>query len=326
MESLPLEITSNVLLRLSVKTLGQLRCVSKTLTTSPYFTKTHHNQIPSAQRRYQLLLSASSLHTLNIFHNNTPPVYLRLPSNAIKKYCGATHELVGSCNGLVCIYYPPNNYSLLNPTTRELRLLPNPETLPLDARARLHGFGYVSKFDDYMIVSIGTDESVIRVFSAKADLWKTVSTSVPLPVLPWVKPVYVNNVVHWLGNFDVGEYQFRPVHHIMGFDFVDEEFKVLPLCEDLNQRLITTLGVLGGDFCVLSRGVDDNMNLDMWVMKEYGVGESWIRILLLPVYPNLPFVSLSPICPAGIYGTVHGILFLADSRCLLFYDFVNYMT
>lgn len=178
----------------------------------------------------------------------------------------------------MCLYHPPNAYSLLNPTTREFRVLPDPGMFPGDARIRLSGFGYVAVCDDYMVVSIGTDntgvgDQVIRVYSAKTDSWKTVLARVPFRVLPWAKPVFFNGVVHWLGFGG----KFPPVNQIMGFDFAKEEFRILPLRGVMNERGIKSLGVMGGCVCVLSTERDADSFLEMWIMMEYGVKESWIR-------------------------------------------------
>ncbi|KAK1355333.1 F-box domain-containing protein [Heracleum sosnowskyi] len=285
MENLPLELNTNILTRLPIKTLGQLKCVSKpfkTLITSHHLTKTHLNLI--SQLEHQLLVSTSTLHTLNIFHNNhRSPLHvlpLKIPINLADNRRGEVIELVGSCNGLVCLFYPPNTYSLLNPTTREYRVLPDPGRFPGDARIRLSGFGYVEVCDDYMVVSIGTDntgvgDQVIRAYSAKTDSWKTVLARVPFRVLPWVKPVCVNGVVHWLGFGG----KFPPVNQIIGFDFAKEEFRILPLMGNMNERGIKALGVMGGCFCVLSTERDRDSFLEMWIMMEYGVKESWIRTL-----------------------------------------------
>lgn len=168
----------------------------------------------------------------------------------------------------------------------------------MDSRIRLSGFGYVAVCDDYMVVSIGTDntgvgEQVIRVYSAKQDSWKTVSSKVPFRVLPWVKPVCVNGVVHWLGFGG----KFPPVNKIMGFDFVKEEFKVLSLGEGMNERGIKGLGVLGGCVCVLSTERDVDAFLEMWIMMEYGVKESWIRTLSFGgAYKNDGIMDVFPVC------------------------------
>lgn len=150
----------------------------------------------------------------------------------------------------------------------------------MDSRIRLSGFGYVAVCDDYMVVSIGTDntgvdDQVIRVYSAKTDSWKTVLTRVPFRVLPWVKPVCVNGVVHWLGFGG----KYPPVNQIIGFDFVKQEFKILPLRGNMNDRGIKALGVLGGSVCVLSTERDVDSFLEVWIMMEYGMKESWIRTL-----------------------------------------------
>lgn len=214
-------------------------------------------------------------------------------------------------------------YAFLNPTTREFRVLPDPGMFPEDAGIRLSGFGYVELCDDYMVVSIGTDntglgESVIRVYSAKADTWKTVLAQVPFRVLPWVKPVFVNGVVHWLGFGG----KYPPVCKIIGFDFAKEEFKIFSLQGDMNERGVKALGVLNGFVCVLSRKQDADSFLEMWVMMEYGVKESWTRTLSFGGgYYTDGILRIFPVCYVK-----DKVLLMIECGMLVLYDPVKHLS
>ncbi|KAI6695771.1 hypothetical protein NL676_023481 [Syzygium grande] len=59
-------------------------------------------------------------------------------------------ELVGSCDGLVCLSVNSSSFILYNPTTKESSNLPGSDIFQLDEF--LYGFGYDSRSDDYKIV------------------------------------------------------------------------------------------------------------------------------------------------------------------------------
>ncbi|KAK3010480.1 hypothetical protein RJ639_012699 [Escallonia herrerae] len=72
---------------------------------------------------------------------------------------------------------------------------------------------------------------------------------------------------------------------IAAFDLADEEFKEVapPTDADISRIHHLSLAVIGGRLCsVDSRS---NVQLDMWVMKEYGVTESWSKLSI--VGPNV---------------------------------------
>ncbi|KAK2663945.1 hypothetical protein Ddye_002519 [Dipteronia dyeriana] len=65
---------------------------------------------------------------------------------------------------------------------------------------------------------------------------------------------------------------------LVGFDLGTEEFRVVPELDygDLEQDFVLDVGTLEGclsAICNYARGV-----VDFWVMKEYGVKESWTKL------------------------------------------------
>ena len=78
---------------------------------------------------------------------------------------------------------------------------------------------------------------------------------------------------------------------IVAFDFSEGKFRELPLPSDAADNF-TTVGVLGGCLCWLTRGTATTAmkQYDFWVMKEYGVKESWTKVVI-----NIPFLCLRPL-------------------------------
>lgn len=311
MERLPQELNTKIFKGFTVKRLCQLRCVSKsfnTLLRSHYFTKIHRDQTSSTNGIKLLVVGNSSLHTLNISDKDDDkvpchPLPLRIPLNPIN---GPT-QLVGSCKGLACLFQPPNTYAFLNPTTREFRVLPDPGTFPTYASVRFSGFGFVQSLDDFMVVSAATHKyglfpSVIRVYSDKANSWKTMPAEVKVPFSAFTpaKSAYANGVAHWLGYISWVDRHgnARSCCKIMGFDFANDKFEILLLHENIDQGEIKAFGALGGCICVLARDAD--LSLGMWVMKEYGVVDSWTKTFSIRrASTQKPSTSIFPICDAG---------------------------
>ncbi|XP_074341943.1 F-box protein CPR1-like [Apium graveolens] len=325
MESLADDIKNKILVRCPIKTLCILNCVSKALQTlikSPDFTK-HYDKLHCHHTSIKLLVVANSgVHSFNNIHHKLPSYSLAFQTNT---------RLVGSSNGLVCLYHSPGSLSLFNPATREFRDLPDPGTFTITSRIpiRLFGFSYVQVLDDFMVVSAamhkyGLFPPIIKVYSARSDSWKTMparprGVKVPLDRFTSDFSVNVNDVAYWLGWSGSDGNHNLSVRKILGFDFALEEFKTLLLHDDINQSEIMAFTVLDGCICVLSP--DAYSCLGMWVMKECGVVESWTKTYSLNgiIYME-PNTSVSPICNAG-----NKVLFEIDNQLVL-YDPVKTVT
>uniref|UniRef100_A0A1S4B203 F-box/kelch-repeat protein At3g06240-like n=1 Tax=Nicotiana tabacum TaxID=4097 RepID=A0A1S4B203_TOBAC len=112
---IPIELITEILSRLPVKSLLRFRCVSKywlSLISSPEFAYTH----------------------LGIAANSYP----------VKKPRGYV-RIVGSVNGLVCLVIEEKYFLLWNPSIRKFKKLPDPR----GGDYIMYGFGYDEFHDDY---------------------------------------------------------------------------------------------------------------------------------------------------------------------------------
>lgn len=316
MKKWPVDLIAKILKDIGIKELCQLKLVSKffeDFITSHSFAISYSTFQPN---KLKLVLATSTLRTLYINNPNAEkPSYEMLPLEIFDDQdlplASNSTQMVGSCNGLVCLYTPPNIYLLINPTTGESKLLPDPGTFPTRQRHRLSGFGYDSESGNFMVVSAaihhdGVFDSVVKVYSANTHSWKTIAH--PVRALLHVRhpdqSVFVNGVCHWLGwvfspEPDVfnDDEDYEAVYKILGFDIANENFIILPVHEDTKSRG-RDLGQLGGCLCVLSREPD--LSVGMWVMKEYGVAESWVKIFSFNrAYISNRFLTMYPICYAG---------------------------
>nr|XP_011462128.1 PREDICTED: F-box protein At3g07870-like [Fragaria vesca subsp. vesca] len=118
----------------------------------------------------------------------------------------------------------------------------------------------------------------------------------------------LHGALHWVSFWG------KSSKFIHSFDFEREEFQRIPPPGNfgLIEKQYTDslkLGVLG-DCLILSVFSDDSSRFDMWVMKDYGIQESWTRSLVIENFfpKELSFVCCEP------------IILLSNGEILMFND------
>ncbi|XP_024156358.1 F-box protein CPR1-like [Rosa chinensis] len=85
----------------------------------------------------------------------------------------------------------------------------------------------------------------------------------------------LNEALHWLEMFD---------DVIVAFNLADEEFRTMPLPvveDDYDGVYFRHLGDFGGCRCVFGKADTNAGSMDLWVMRESDVGNSWTRLFNL---------------------------------------------
>ncbi|XP_074326237.1 F-box protein CPR1-like [Apium graveolens] len=291
----PAEIITDIFSHLPVKSLLRFRCVSKRLCSlidSPYFIKYHLNQsLISKPNSHQTIISVCNYKIYSI--NELDPYRHTL----LNQFC---HEIVGSCNGLLCLLLGQKIY-LFNPSTRERKLLPGlrPDRA---CRPEVYGFGYDCVNDDYKVISIRQHlkkpEREFMVYSLKSNLWRRIEdfpyvfSSVRGPIgCVRDQSVLVNGALHWLVTLRSESEDTR----VVSFDLATEEYGLIQLPEFLDWKLksLMKVGELGGRLCLYCELRRLDYNLDVWVMNSYGVKDSWTRLLISAVIPQLKFTKFN---------------------------------
>ncbi|KAI3812547.1 hypothetical protein L1987_17257 [Smallanthus sonchifolius] len=187
----------------------------------------------------------------------------------------------------ICFYFK-------NPTTREFIELPESSyeminnLLEIDI---MYGFGYDSLTDDYKVVTVSyfhynylipPDNMSVHVYSLRNKTWRWVIDS------PYdhshgksLPGVFVNGFLHWIANKGSDR---LPV--IVAFSLADEKF---------SEVLLVVVGEKLGIF------VED----EVWLMNEYGVRESWSKILIHGLN-EIPIVEPKIFCDDGKIMLVSG--------------------
>ncbi|XP_026377520.1 F-box/kelch-repeat protein At3g23880-like [Papaver somniferum] len=298
--TLPEDISEEILLRLPVKSLLRFKSVGKSfysLIRSPNFVNKHNNR--NIQKNNITL----------IYHNyGCPPTFtaqtislkssLLFPSTECHSVYSFIHlrweidSFCGSCDGLVCVSCITNelNYYnfeelivILNPSTTEFKEIHIPQKLSENWSIKLTSlfwFGYDYKIADYKLVRVvDFDRSrkqsfEVEVYTLGAGLWRKIE-NVPYIFEKHQPGVLVNGALHW---FVVSS--MKQVEVLVSFDITNERFVEVSLPEERltypeDFKCDKKLGELGGCLCLLFHVFC--VRVDVWVMQEYGVRESWTK-------------------------------------------------
>lgn len=302
--NLPEDIIVDILSRLPAKSVGQCRCLSKawrTLLSEPHFIRNHlHWSIILRQESLLFfsnsggsLVSASLSNDYHLFDQITiSPTRLSFPGHP-----GFWAWFHGSCDGLLLVGDKFKKF-VVNPITREIREVPqSPFALEPHACFTSYRLGYDSVHDDYKIVTLSShvvnkftgilvdcNEMFFDVYSLKTGSWKR-AESFPCDhsLIRYVSGVFVNGSIHWLAKTRDCKYA------IMAFDLAEEKHHEVPPLSSVgsDKFVFTRCTVLGGCLCI---SIEDGP--DLWVMKEYGVKESWTKLAIhVHNYPHWYFLD-----------------------------------
>ncbi|KAK9684509.1 hypothetical protein RND81_10G214800 [Saponaria officinalis] len=248
MVNIPTEIiTDEILAKLPVKSLVRFKCVSKfynTVISSPEFIDLHLRQSLSSDANRLLIFAEKynkHLYSLDVDSQDPTSIALRIPlPRTLDKWLYSEVSIVGSFNGLLCV-----------------------------------GVQYAGTFYDFVLDA--------AVFSLRESEWKLVEdVDNPTDQLFIDQNVLMkNHLLNWLISGSGG-------YRIYCFDVRSDKWtSEVPLMDLFTQEMVRTdedenkvvrevnLGILQGCMCLSAR---TNLSEVVWMMKEYGVKESWVKL------------------------------------------------
>ncbi|XP_062153478.1 F-box/kelch-repeat protein At3g06240-like [Alnus glutinosa] len=202
-------------------------------------------------------------------------------------------SIVGSSNGLLCLADDVSGcnsceYVLWNPSIQKAIRLPIPNIRFESIRSL--GFGYDPATDDYKLVRLAylegktrirfnTVPPLVEIYTLRTGAWRSVASPGPPYVIGERSfSALVNGAVHWLAHTPLCQDAFRNV--IVSFNVGDEAFGEMAVPESLQGYLLNmAVTVLNGSLALVpcNRRSGDECQ-SVWVMKEYGVAESWTKL------------------------------------------------
>jgi F-box interacting protein len=291
--SLPLYLVEEeILSRLPVKLLVQLRCVCKSwnsLISDLRFAKKHLG-MSTTRRLY--FLSNSDLSRKNIITSCPIQwVYTNMSTNITNPEYpvnNSHYSIVGSCNGILCVSEEYNRKSFIqlwNPSIRKVKGLPPFEEPPYPPYGHVHGFGYDFVTDNYKVVVVSfyrtpsdkfTDKTEVKINTLGTNYWKNMQ-EFPFDSTPcnMTSGIFVSGTINWLAS----KRWRKSSCFIVSLDLGKESFKMFSLPDygegerdeygEIDVRLY--LSVLRDCLCMMYRN-------DVWIMKEYGNTECWTKL------------------------------------------------
>ncbi|PRQ35965.1 putative F-box associated interaction domain-containing protein [Rosa chinensis] len=183
-------------------------------------------------------------------------------------------------------------FYLVNPATREMKKVPKtPSWRPVRPFClSLCGFGFDSSTNEYKVVNgqVYSDINVIvfSVYTLKTDSWRKIECFSPYHAY-WFQGIFLNGAIHWSAT-TVGD---RSSSVIVSYLLAEEEVREIRL-PPIGDTCLANLGVFRDCLCITLAGIDQTFN-EFWVMKEYGVSESWTRMRVSMPYHQLSHFGFS---------------------------------
>ncbi|PIM98050.1 hypothetical protein CDL12_29473 [Handroanthus impetiginosus] len=339
MWDIPSEVLREILSRLPAELLLRFRCVCKAWRDTiddPIFIRLHldHQLLKiqdSSSGVGQVILRGdldTSLYSLslNSLNSSGGQTVKATRLNHSPGY-GDIRSPVGSCNGVMLISQSNGTNFLWNPLTREFHSLPPLKVIMSKKLRGLYhsviGLGYDFAADDYKVVKIAQVfdprdrnlKSETFVYSLKLGSWRRIK-DFPYRISRSSGGIFLEGTLHWISST-------MPLKSmddlIVGLDLGAEDYCLLPLPSELSGQkkpCAKHLGVLGG--CLILSCYYQIERLDVWLMKEYGVKDSWVKLFSVAATDNIGAVeTLRPIAYLKCKGEV---LLQHDRQEFLWYD------
>ncbi|XP_058202723.1 F-box/kelch-repeat protein At3g23880-like [Rhododendron vialii] len=282
---IPEEIIVEILSRLSLDSLVRFTLVSKqwrSLISDISVAKTGPPIVlvlsDSGARAYSFSPHSIDQHQQEVLHTKS----VRVPWNMNAFVNRYKIRLLGSCKGLLLMHASEDLF-LRNPLTRFFKKVLAFDRLRDENYRVRSGLCYDSTSDEYKAVlalahntpSYGGEFVVVGRLRGKS--WRAIHF--PYRVRTANSGPIVNENLHWYASKnDSGSYFLSP-HQIIYFDAHMDKFEEVPMPDPRGEDgdVICGLGALDGCLCMFRCNGENSVEL--LVMKEYGVQNSWTSII-----------------------------------------------
>lgn len=245
---LPEDVLMKILSRLDVKDLIRFKSVCKTwfrLISSQYFIQLH--------------LKKSSFRIIRLTHFYDHRLRV---------------EFSGSCDGLVCLY--DAQYEMIhiwNPAMHIVKCIPIKRP-PHDVIC--YWFGRIGDEDDEYELILGTTSHMhlIRLYIDN-DSWKSTQVRKNYFYSRKIGTLF-NGIIHWHAFERSWDFTYVPT--IVSYDSRNDAIGEISPPETINRHFI--VGEVYGYLSIMSVNFE-TMEFEIWAMKEYGVKESWTKLMSL---------------------------------------------
>ncbi|XP_075669772.1 F-box/kelch-repeat protein At3g23880-like [Castanea sativa] len=313
------ELLENILIRLPVKSIIRFKCVKKSWSCffqNPNFIAKHHRYRCSITNPSFLITSrddsSDDIDIISLLH---PPhndvddtqvhivdMNIRFDTNLISMRF-LRSNICTCINGIICVGGSFSGgfdgFFLWNPAIRQYKVvayptLHYPPGLDDYSTDSNFAFGYDHNSNDYKVVRIvnyGRDYHIfVHVYTLSTDSWRQkINTDIDLSKITFLSSFdekYLNGVYYWRCILEDTDKHGRVLNSvvILSFHMTSEVFRMLSLPEFRSvPRQIKTFAVFNEclAFIFYNKRTTMEANLEIWVMRESGVQESWTKQLVV---------------------------------------------
>ncbi|GAU20919.1 hypothetical protein TSUD_24820 [Trifolium subterraneum] len=308
---IPLDIIQDTILcRLPVKSLLRFRCICKPwdflISKDLKFAKKHLRLSPKRQHLVtttwreaeELTVMCYPFDSLNL-HSTFNSKATQLDYSPIIP--SELDGLIASCDGLLCFAIDNRLAVLYNPCIRKVKKLPYID-LPRVLGSTHYAFGYDPFIDNYKVVAVFFSENYkynmetiiydhveVHSYTLGTDSWKRIKD---FPSRFRFEPflskhgIFMRGTVNWLAISDQST-SYYELDAIVSLHLGRESYQQISLPElspfyDDTSRMLR-LYVMRDCLCLFEMLTPESFT-DVWLMKEYGNKESWIKLFRLPCF------------------------------------------
>lgn len=197
------------------------------------------------------------------------------------------YRILGSCNGILCLSDVHQSYvRLWNPSIRFIservsikKFIPSVSN-NTNSIAH-HGFGYDLVNDKYKLLIIVRDRGKARaniLTFGGAKYWNNIPNFPYCPTT--LKGKFVSGTLNWVAKPNRGESDDKKV--ILSFDLGTLKCsEVLLPAGNIRSIWKPMIDIVRGCVCVFYFDSEKN-NWAVWLMREYGVRDSWTKLMTIP--------------------------------------------
>ncbi|XP_073309593.1 F-box/kelch-repeat protein At3g06240-like [Primulina huaijiensis] len=318
----PSEIIINILSRLPIRTILSCRCVCKRLfdlLSTPEFAESHLSLSTHGLLIGQLGRNHDDTCQIFEFVDEFELQHHNLHYNEVMKFdprvsigfSDGKLLISGSVNGILCLLGEESKlYDVLylcNPITREHIALPRIEGTVEYPDISEYGFGVSRISGQYKVLrnvrrrsqdrqaapDSTTQKYECLVYTVGTRSWRKIQPGKPFGHFHSSFSLFLNGNLHGFRNSENYSNML-----ISCFDLETESFKPFPPPPPpLDSPGFGTLGILDDCLCYIDNSSQDVDILVIWMMKEYGVKESWTKQLVIEAggFVGLFYESIYPV-------------------------------
>ncbi|KAE8008051.1 hypothetical protein FH972_004599 [Carpinus fangiana] len=173
--------------------------------------------------------------------------------------------------------------------------------VPTGSIFRVHGIGFDHKSNDYKVVRLVYERysncsPKAELYKLRTDVWEMVKVADDFKCFIYGNSqALVDGAIHWLGKHERDWPNPCVELVVVLFHICDEEFQVMKfpdhliscLKENYAEEIVVYVGLLALMEYNHHRYIDFSYNI--WLMKEYGVAESWTKQFTFDIRPMFSF-------------------------------------